>query len=175
MAAQRCQRGAGGQLGRRPKSWSQRCGSWVGHPRDMAHVCRLLSTPMCLVLGLGLCYSINILPNHDAFESHRSVSNTTCSSDWGEVQARGTANFAGAAWSFLFGGINYQIEHHLFPTIHHRFYPQISAVVRATAAEYNVPYLHFSTPVDALGDVLAQFRLAAHSAEGRPHGFVPGR
>ena len=119
-----------------------------------------------LVLGLGLCYSINVLPNHDARRTHDSVANITCATDWGEVQLRGTANFGGPVWSWLFGGINYQIEHHLFPTIHHSYYPLIAPIVRAAAEEFNVPYTHFETVWHAMLEVLAQFRAAAQNAGG---------
>mgnify|MGYP006166833045 CR=1 FL=1 len=41
----------------------------------------------------------------------------------------------------LMGGLNYQVEHHLFPSICHVHYPAIAAIVKQTAAEHGVPYL----------------------------------
>lgn len=38
------------------------------------------------------------------------------------------------------GGLNYQVEHHLFPQICHVHYPAISKIVKQTTAEYNIPY-----------------------------------
>jgi len=46
--------------------------------------------------------------------------------------------------NFLFwvvGGLNYQVEHHLFPNICHIHYKKISGIVEKTAEEYGVPYL----------------------------------
>ena len=38
------------------------------------------------------------------------------------------------------GGLDFQVEHHLFPHISHVHYPQLAAIVEKTAAEYNQPY-----------------------------------
>jgi linoleoyl-CoA desaturase len=66
---------------------------------------------------------------------------------WAEHQMRTTANFApkSALAAFFLGGLNRQIEHHLFPKVCHIHYPAISAIVRQTAAEHNLPYLESPT------------------------------
>ena len=53
-----------------------------------------------------------------------------------------TANFApnNKLVGWYVGGLNYQIEHHLFPKICSIHYPAISKIVRATAEEHGVPY-----------------------------------
>ncbi|MCB9364832.1 MAG: acyl-CoA desaturase [Flavobacteriales bacterium] len=53
-----------------------------------------------------------------------------------------TANFAknNRILSWFIGGLNFQIEHHLFPNICHIHYRKISSIVKQTAKEYNVPY-----------------------------------
>lgn len=38
------------------------------------------------------------------------------------------------------GGLNYQIEHHLFPRINHTYYPELVPLVRQTADEFGLPY-----------------------------------
>lgn len=62
--------------------------------------------------------------------------------DWAVNQLYNTANFAPGArlFSWYVGGLNYQVEHHLFPNICHIHYRKISEIVRATAMEYNLPY-----------------------------------
>lgn len=61
---------------------------------------------------------------------------------WAIHQLSTTANFANksklATW--LMGGLNFQIEHHLFPNISHVHYPRISEIVKSTAGEFGVPY-----------------------------------
>jgi linoleoyl-CoA desaturase len=53
-----------------------------------------------------------------------------------------TADFAhgNRLLSWYIGGLNYQIEHHLFPRICSIHYPALSPIVRATAEEFGVPY-----------------------------------
>ena len=64
-----------------------------------------------------------------------------------------TANFAGRnkALSWYIGGLNYQIEHHLFPQTCSIHYPTISKIVRETAEEHGVPYHYHPTLMDAMG------------------------
>jgi linoleoyl-CoA desaturase len=58
-------------------------------------------------------------------------------------QLKTTANFApdNKIITWFVGGLNYQIEHHLFPKISHAHYPSISKIIKQTCEEWNVPYL----------------------------------
>jgi linoleoyl-CoA desaturase len=58
-----------------------------------------------------------------------------------------TANFAARnrLLSWYIGGLNYQIEHHLFPQVCSVHYPALSAIVGEVAREYNVPYHYHPT------------------------------
>ena len=62
-------------------------------------------------------------------------------------QLHTTANFAtnNRALTWLIGGLNYQVEHHLFPNICHVHYPKVSKIIRETTKEYNMPYHHQRT------------------------------
>jgi linoleoyl-CoA desaturase len=40
----------------------------------------------------------------------------------------------------LLGGLNYQIEHHLFPRVCHSNYPAISVLVKEICQDYRIPY-----------------------------------
>jgi linoleoyl-CoA desaturase len=53
-----------------------------------------------------------------------------------------TANFAPKShlFSWYVGGLNFQVEHHLFPTICHIHYKKISKIVEDTAKEFGLPY-----------------------------------
>lgn len=68
-------------------------------------------------------------------------------SDWAIHQLRTTMNFSpnNKLLTWYAGGLNFQVEHHLFPKISHVHYPAISAIVKTTAAEYNIPYLEHKT------------------------------
>lgn len=62
--------------------------------------------------------------------------------EWAIHQLSTTANFArnSRILNWYIGGLNYQIEHHLFPNICHVHYRQISKIVEKTAAEFELPY-----------------------------------
>ena len=66
---------------------------------------------------------------------------------WAIHQMQTTANFARSSWlaNFVCGGLNMQIEHHLFPKICHTHYRKISEIVKETALEFNVPYIENET------------------------------
>lgn len=85
---------------------------------------------------------------------------------WAAHQLRTTANFAGssAVAHFLCGGLNTQIEHHLFPKICHVHYPALSRIVRQTATEFNLPYLEnrsFGTALASHYRILKQYGIEA--------------
>jgi len=40
----------------------------------------------------------------------------------------------------LWGGMNFQIEHHLFPSLNHAHYQEVSEIVQETCKEFNIPY-----------------------------------
>lgn len=72
--------------------------------------------------------------------------------DWAVSQLYNTANFAPKArlFSWYVGGLNYQVEHHLFPNICHVHYSKIANIVKETATEYNLPYHSYKTFAGAL-------------------------
>lgn len=72
--------------------------------------------------------------------------------EWALHQVRTTANFAtrNRFISWFAGGLNFQVEHHLFPRISHIHYPAISRIVRETCAEFNIPYLEYPTFISAV-------------------------
>jgi linoleoyl-CoA desaturase len=72
--------------------------------------------------------------------------------DWAIHQLNTTVNFSkdNKLISWYVGGLNYQIEHHLFPRISHIHYPAIANIVKQTAQEYGIPYLENRTFLDAL-------------------------
>jgi linoleoyl-CoA desaturase len=61
---------------------------------------------------------------------------------WAVHQVETTVDFAGRnrLLSWYVGGLNFQIEHHLFPRICHVHYPRIAEIVRAACAEFGVRY-----------------------------------
>ncbi|MCA9720186.1 MAG: fatty acid desaturase, partial [Myxococcales bacterium] len=64
---------------------------------------------------------------------------------WAVVQVRATANWSSGSRlaNALSGGLNHQIEHHLFPGLAIALYPEISPIVRRTCEEFGLPYNDF--------------------------------
>ena len=72
--------------------------------------------------------------------------------NWFAHQLHTTSNFASNSrlFSWFVGGLNFQVEHHLFPNICHVHYKKISPIVKKTAEEFGLPYHSFRTFFDAL-------------------------
>ena len=71
---------------------------------------------------------------------------------WAMHQVETTVDFARHSWlaTWFTGGLNFQIEHHLFPHICHIHYPAMSKIVEATAAEFGVRYNVHSSAFSAI-------------------------
>ena len=69
-----------------------------------------------------------------------------------EHQLKTTANFStkNPIVTWYTGGLNFQVEHHLFPTINHVHYPKIAEIVRNTANEFKLPYNEYKTTIGAI-------------------------
>lgn len=65
--------------------------------------------------------------------------------DWALHQMNTTCNFGtgNKLLTWFCGGLNFQIEHHLFPEICSIHYKEISKIVSETAKEFNTPYLQY--------------------------------
>ncbi|WP_299248480.1 acyl-CoA desaturase [uncultured Cytophaga sp.] len=72
--------------------------------------------------------------------------------NWAVHQLYTTADFGRKSnvTGFFTGGLNFQIEHHLFPSICHVHYPAISEIVKRKATEYAIPYHEYDSFFDAL-------------------------
>ena len=71
---------------------------------------------------------------------------------WAIHQLFTTSNFStnNKLMNWFSGGLNFQVEHHLFPRISHIHYKKISKIVKGTALEFNLPYNEYKTTRDAI-------------------------
>ncbi|HEY0298098.1 MAG TPA: acyl-CoA desaturase [Arachidicoccus sp.] len=65
--------------------------------------------------------------------------------EWAIHQLKTTANFAtkNKFICWYVGGLNFQVEHHLFPKISHIHYPAINKIVKQACKEYNITYIEY--------------------------------
>lgn len=92
-------------------------------------------------LALGLVFQLAHVVEGTSFPVPNAQGDLTGA--WAVHQLHTTANFAprSALAAFLCGGLNRQIEHHLFPKVCHIHYPALTAIVKGTAQEFGLPYL----------------------------------
>lgn len=92
-------------------------------------------------------------------------SNGNIENEWTIHELQTSVNFSKKSrlFSWMIGGLNYQIEHHLFPNICHVHYPSISPIVERTAKEFGLSYHSNKTFFTALGSHVRYLK-----ALGRP-------
>ena len=108
----------------------------------------------------GLVLALIFQPAHVIQETEFFVPDEEGSveNNWAIHQLKTTSNFANDSrlFSWLIGGLNYQVEHHLFPHVCHVHYRNISKIVKKTAEEYDLPYHYHKT---FFGAVASHFKM----------------
>jgi fatty acid desaturase len=105
--------------------------------------------------GLGFAYWACVFPNHDTYASKQSTIKDVQGEhpDWGVHQITHSSNVKMPYWlSYITGGMNYQIEHHLFPSVHPRHYPKISSIVAEECKSRGIQYKVYPTWFHAFAD-----------------------
>ncbi len=103
---------------------------------------------MGMVAGLVLSIVFQLAHTVDSTEFPTAdIDSNKLPDEFAIHQIKTTANFAtnNKFISWMVGGLNFQIEHHLFPKISHVHYPAISRIVRNVCQEFNIPYLEYPT------------------------------
>ena len=78
--------------------------------------------------------------------------NGTLKNTWAIHQLRTTVNFSpkNRLINWFTGGLNHQVEHHIFPNISHIHYKKIAEIVKKTTLEFNLPYNEYKTTRKAI-------------------------
>lgn len=112
-------------------------------------------TCMHLTLGLTLAivFQLAHVVEHAQFVHIGEDETKKLDEEWAVHQVKTTANFApkNKIISWFVGGLNFQVEHHLFPRISHIHYPEISKIVKQTCHEFGIVYHEFPTMTRAIG------------------------
>ena len=111
------------------------------------------------VLGftLAIVFQLAHVVEHAEFVA-AGVEPKRIENEWAIHQVKTTANFAGKnrLITWFVGGLNFQIEHHLFPRISHVHYPAISKIVRDICQQFDLRYNYFPTMA---GAVLSHYKI----------------
>ena len=99
-----------------------------------------------------LITSFLFMLNSQITHLHQNTFTNDDNSDWYKHQVITSTNHSiGSISANIFsGGLNYQIEHHLFPFINHCHYPYIQPIIEKVCNKYQVPYKKFNGYTDAL-------------------------
>jgi len=103
-------------------------------------------------LTLSLVFQLAHVVENTEFESVALDETKHVETAWAEHQLKTSSNFAmnNAVISWFVGGLNFQIEHHLFPRVSHVHYPAISKILMEKCKEFNLPYNKYDTMTEAL-------------------------
>lgn len=109
---------------------------------------------MHLVMGftLAIVFQLAHVVEETSFEYVATDDVKKIETEWAIHQVNTTANFAprNKVISWFVGGLNYQIEHHLFPRISHIHYPAINHIIKKNCLAFNIPYHEFPTMTSAI-------------------------
>lgn len=104
------------------------------------------------IAGFGLSIIFQLAHVLESSEFPLPTEDRKMENSWAIHQMLNTADFSPRSYLMFWfvGGLNYQVEHHLFPHISHVHYPEISKIVKRTAEQYGVPYKVMPTFVGAI-------------------------
>jgi linoleoyl-CoA desaturase len=107
---------------------------------------------LTLGLTLAVVFQLAHVVEHTEFVHVEGTDHKKIEEEWAIHQVKTTANFAprNKIVSWLVGGLNFQVEHHLFPRISHVHYPAINRIVKRTCRQFNITYNEFPTMQQAI-------------------------
>ncbi len=116
-----------------------------------------LVVQVCLGFTLAIVFQLAHVVEKTEFEYVPMDTEKHLETAWAEHQLKTTANFAmdNKLINWFVGGLNFQVEHHLFPRVSHIHYPAISKIVQEKCREFNMPYHYYNT---MSGAVASHFR-----------------
>lgn len=118
-----------------------------------------------LVYGMfaGVVLSIVFQLAHTVEDTHfpqADINTGKMEDEWAIHQLKTTANFAtrNKLISWWVGGLNFQVEHHLFPRVSHVHYPAISKIIKKACQDFGIPYIEYPKMRVALASHISHLR-----------------
>lgn len=121
---------------------------------------------MHMVAGLSLACIFQPAHVMETSEYPLPTEDNKIENNWAAHQVLNTTNFApnNKIVSWFIGGLNFQIEHHLFPHVCHVHYPKLSAIVKRAAERHGLPYNVQPTVTRALAEHGRMLRILGRTA-----------
>lgn len=102
-------------------------------------------------LTLALVFQLAHVVEHAEFQV-AGIEPTMIENEWAAHQVKSTSNFApkNRVVNWFVGGLNYQVEHHLFPRISHVHYQAMSPIVEQACKQFDLPYNSYDTMSESI-------------------------
>ncbi len=131
---------------------------FVGLPIYMAGFESWLVSFLIFTLVAGFVLSLVFQLAHTVEHTSFPVVNSQTGKmedEWAIHQLKTTADFAtrNKVVTWLVGGLNFQIEHHLFPKISHVHYPALHSIIKKICEQHGIQYIEFKN---------VRFAIASH-------------
>jgi len=118
---------------------------WIGVPLLFWSLPTVAGFYILRNILLGYAMYAVLAPGHFPAEAQRTTDEARHDAGFFAVQTSGTVSFrTGLIGRFLCSGLEYQVEHHLFPNISHVHYPEVSVAVKQFCAEHELSYRSYS-------------------------------
>jgi len=105
----------------------------------------------------GFCLTFVFVLSHNFVGSCRFPERDQ--NDWYKMQVETSCTYGGFVSGLMTGGLNFQIEHHLFPRLNSYWYPTIAPVVRRVCAKHGVQYTYYPTIIHNMRSTIEFMRL----------------
>lgn len=105
---------------------------------------------------LAIVFQLAHIVEGTIFSAKDEEDNFNIGSEWSVYQINTTVNFGteNKILTWLLGGLNFQMVHHLFPKISHVHYPALHKIICQTCEEYGVNYVEYKNFWTAIGSHL---------------------
>ena len=141
-------------------------------PAWMTLVMILVSSGVTGIMLAMIFQTAHVVPSAAFYE----IEGDEVDHSWSAHQLLTTCNYGmnDKVLSWLVGGLNFQVEHHLFPDICHVHYPAIAPIVQQTTREYGLPYFAVDSFSDAVKSHFYMLKqLGKHEEyEGQPSFYI---
>ena len=117
-----------------------KCFSQFKHYNAALALIYILYTSVIASLTLAIPFSLS--------HNFENVERFPSKKDWYKSQVETTSTYGGKYIGYLCGGLNYQIEHHLFHRMYSVWYPYIQDTVMRVCKKHNVKYTYYPTFLD---------------------------
>jgi len=142
--------------------------TWFYVVPALIHGPRTMIVPWLSAMFVGsFALASLFIVSHNIVDAKQADEPLSKKGDWAKYQIETSASWGGRIGSFFTGGLNLQIEHHLFPAMPHHLYTDLQKIVMEECEKRGVKYNYYPTLLPNFVD-----HIKFLYAFGRPEGTV---